>query len=554
MNSPRLSTLFVLLALAVLALAACARRPEPTPTRALVAELTLPAPTATASATPAAATQAAPLPATATSATATPPPAAPTLTLAAPSATTTVPPVPSATPTVLLATVCAPRQEWPVYTVQRGDTLFNIAQRAGSSVAELSAANCLANPNVLPAGTRLFVPRLPQPTATSVPPTATATMPAPWVSFDSATIGLRFSYPPHWTIRQAEPYPDIGGVDGFVRLSLMSSPQDIDFMTNQEAFNGLYGMNPAIEGATLSGGFTARIIRPSAEVTGHRQAALIAYLPAPVYVTDAPSNYLILAADADHFQLIANTLQLTLRPVTVAINLFNATAEPLPGGGRRVTFNWDSVGATRGSITAGTADRLYPWWPVVARGQLTVELTGTGFPNPPMTLTMWNDVTGQQTVATVNLEWPCAHNYFFAPVPLRCPSGPEVRTTGAYQPFEHGFMIWLRLPENVAYVFTFFDGHEMRTATDLWTEGMPESDPSIVPPPGLFQPVRGFGQVWREDAELRARLGWATAPEQTYTLIYQAEASSSLPGVSYVTRPDGAVLQTMMVSWTVYRP
>jgi len=71
---------------------------------------------------------------------------------------------------------------------------------------------------------------------------------------------------------------------------------------------------------------------------------------------------------------------------------------------------------------------------------------------------------------------------------------------------------------------------------------------------GLFQPVRGFGKVWREDADLRARLGWATAPEQSYDLVYQGEARTSLPSVSYVTRPDAAVLQMMDFTWTVFMP
>ncbi|MBX7252385.1 MAG: LysM peptidoglycan-binding domain-containing protein [Candidatus Promineofilum sp.] len=549
MKPPRLSISLALLALAVLALAACARRPEPTPTPTVVAELTIPA-TSAASATATTTPQAATAPATATN-TATPAPLPATSTPTA-ALTTTVPAVPTNTATAPPVVVCAPRSDWPVYTVQRGDTLFRIAQRVGSSVAELSAANCLANPNVLPAGALLFVPRLPQPTATA---TATATAPAPpWTTFNSATIGVRFSYPAHWTVQQAEPYPSIAGPDGFVRVSLLSNPQEIDLAASQEAFNGLYGTNPTIETTTLAGGFPARVIRPSAEVTGHIQAALLAYLPAPVFVADAPYNTLLLAADAVHFQAIVNTLQMPPKPANAGVNLFNATAEPLPDGGRRVTFTWDSFGVTRGTIAAGTTERYAPWWPVMSRGQMTVELAGTGFPNPPMTLYLWNDVTGQEAQATVNIDWPCAHEYFFVPAPARCPAAATLRTTGVYQRFERGFMIWLRQPDGATTVLAFLDGGELRRATDLWAEGMPESDPSIIPPAGLFQPVRGFGKVWREDADLRARLGWAVAPEQSYDLVYQAEARTSLPSVSYVTRPDAAVLQMMDFTWTVFMP
>jgi hypothetical protein len=43
-------------------------------------------------------------------------------------------------------------------------------------------------------------------------------------------------------------------------------------------------------------------------------------------------------------------------------------------------------------------------------------------------------------------------------------------------------------------------------------------DPTLVPPPGLFQPRFGFGKVWRE--QLRGTPldpGWARSPEAGYT-------------------------------------
>jgi LysM repeat protein len=59
---------------------------------------------------------------------------------------------------------CAPRTDWPTYQVQVGDNLFRIAQRVGSTVDELTRANCLVNPSVVVVGQNLYVPRLPQPT------------------------------------------------------------------------------------------------------------------------------------------------------------------------------------------------------------------------------------------------------------------------------------------------------------------------------------------------------------------------------------------------------
>lgn len=44
------------------------------------------------------------------------------------------------------------------YTVQRGDSLFTIAQRFGTTVADLTAANNLTNPNNLQVGQVLIIP------------------------------------------------------------------------------------------------------------------------------------------------------------------------------------------------------------------------------------------------------------------------------------------------------------------------------------------------------------------------------------------------------------
>ena len=42
-----------------------------------------------------------------------------------------------------------------------------------------------------------------------------------------------------------------------------------------------------------------------------------------------------------------------------------------------------------------------------------------------------------------------------------------------------------------------------------------------MPPPGYYQPVRGFGLVWREQPNVRDRLGWALAPEAGFETAVQ---------------------------------
>lgn len=64
---------------------------------------------------------------------------------------------------------CTPRSDWPIYTVDSGDTLASIAARTSSNVSALTAANCLTNANALLAGQQLRVPEMPSslPTPTS---------------------------------------------------------------------------------------------------------------------------------------------------------------------------------------------------------------------------------------------------------------------------------------------------------------------------------------------------------------------------------------------------
>ncbi|MCB9451665.1 MAG: LysM peptidoglycan-binding domain-containing protein [Anaerolineaceae bacterium] len=67
-------------------------------------------------------------------------------------------------PTTVIATqtqACTVPSGWVVYVVQRGDTLFSIAQGSGSTVSSLQAANCLGNINNIFAGTPIYVPRTP---------------------------------------------------------------------------------------------------------------------------------------------------------------------------------------------------------------------------------------------------------------------------------------------------------------------------------------------------------------------------------------------------------
>jgi hypothetical protein len=71
---------------------------------------------------------------------------------------------------VIITSDCPRPEGWGVYVVQRGNTLFSIARAVNSTVAELSVANCLGDPDTIFVGMGLYVPSLPVgPVVTSVP-------------------------------------------------------------------------------------------------------------------------------------------------------------------------------------------------------------------------------------------------------------------------------------------------------------------------------------------------------------------------------------------------
>lgn len=84
-------------------------------------------------------------------------------------------------------------------------------------------------------------------------------------------------------------------------------------------------------------------------------------------------------------------------------------------------------------------------------------------------------------------------------------------TMAAIQSFEQGTMFWLGDTKQIVVLSN--DNH-WQIFTDTFQEGEPERDPSLKAPGGKLQPIRGFGKIWRDQANVRGLLGWATAKEQ----------------------------------------
>jgi len=232
-------------------------------------------------------------------------------------------------------------------------------------------------------------------------------------------------------------------------------------------------------------------------------------------------------------------------PSVLAITSFTVDTEDIPNDGKRLICTWQTTGATSVRIFVGTSHRFTPGYEGPPNGTTTFEISSTYYPYPTVQLTAL-DAAGHSVESSVVLNWPCKYTYFFAnevpEVPNICPTASLI-TQGAHQTFEHGSMIWIPGIEGRDLIFVLYNDHTWHLYVDTWAEGQPESDPNITPPAGLFQPIRGFGKVWREQPGVRDKIGWATQPEGPVQATHQAQLKESMGGVRYIRLNNDPILK-----------
>jgi len=237
--------------------------------------------------------------------------------------------------------------------------------------------------------------------------------------------------------------------------------------------------------------------------------------------------------------------------VGLAILSFTAeVVQDLPPAGKRIRFSWRTQGATHAGIWSGTQMRFPRYWEATPPGEgtLTVDIESTYYRDPMMTLVA-QDAAGHEVQANVVVPWACQYAWFFPTDNRACPAYEASTTWAAEEPFERGRMIWLQEVRTGSTVYqrlilVFYNDGRYEKYADTFVEGVdPESDPTIVPPAGLYQPIRGFGKLWRTNTSVRDRLGWATAPEQGFYTQWQMQIGESIGIPFYVRRMDGRIIR-----------
>jgi serine/threonine protein kinase len=134
---------------------------------------------------------------------------------------------------------------------------------------------------------------------------------------------------------------------------------------------------------------------------------------------------------------------------------------------------------------------------------------------------------------------------------LGCPTAGASMIWAAWEPFERGYMLW-RSDTDSVYVLNMQDGTNLFAGTwQLRTEKWDGSNPDGVglsPPPGLHEPMRGFGWLWRTYlGGPGSQVGWAREEEKGFCANIQPFESGLVFGSSTVT-----YCQDEMFNWATH--
>jgi len=158
-------------------------------------------------------------------------------------------------------------------------------------------------------------------------------------------------------------------------------------------------------------------------------------------------------------------------------------------------------------------------------------------------------------------------DWFFDDPPGICPREPPLSSHAAAQRFEHGLMIWIEAQDAYYILYDGFikpAGRQSTTSAitslqildgplDLTPGASASNRAGEAPPNGFFEPISGFGLVWRGEVVgvegVRARLGWAVEPEYGFDTIYQCEMSCGSTWDCYLQGPQG---DTFHLYWLLH--
>lgn len=155
------------------------------------------------------------------------------------------------------------------------------------------------------------------------------------------------------------------------------------------------------------------------------------------------------------------------------------------------------------------------------------------------------------SVAVRPIDEVCDSTWFFLqPLPESCPRNVPLADQGVYQQFENGYMMWVRRTDAIYVLYNDAVTPRWEVYRDYFVEGMPQEF-NETPPEFRWEPVRGFGLLWRNNNAVRTRIGWATQEHETpYSVKLQIGNDNAI----FLNDPSGNIfgLTPDRNSWSLY--
>ncbi|MBE2270902.1 MAG: hypothetical protein IAE80_21875 [Anaerolinea sp.] len=273
---------------------------------------------------------------------------------------------------------------------------------------------------------------------------------------------------------------------------------------------------------------------------------------APATATGGPSPTPLFGQASTAAAFVATATR-PLNPNAPRIEFFTAgVAAVAPGDS--VTLYWSTRGTTAANIYRLERGVRNQVWQVEADGNLTVPTRRSDRGSLEFLLTAGDG--DQRVEQTLTIPLACPDVWFFQPPPESCPTGAAQETYIIEEPFQTGRMIYIQLQETVYSLFNDGFAPGWVAIEDRFNPAVhPESEASFAPPPGLYQPLRRLGFVWRGNDTVRSRLGLATQPEFAFDGFVQTSATNGVETI-YVSSADGTVLQLLPQGegWQIITP
>jgi hypothetical protein len=241
----------------------------------------------------------------------------------------------------------------------------------------------------------------------------------------------------------------------------------------------------------------------------------------------------------------------------ISITTFTASPPEIRPG-ESLTLTWSVIAQEATLWQLNPLGQLSIWYSVPLSGSLVI--TNTAALRNQVSFVLFATSGGVSAQAFASARIICPDTWFFADPPGDCPASPPHYTLMQAEHFEHGFMLWTQWND---FIYILFADSQFSPRWDArqnaWFDGMPLNDPGLAPPPGFFQPVRGFGVAWRDDQatpgfRVRDRLGWATDEEfRVDGAAYQCNSAPKY-NTCYLTGPGGVtfVLEPERSGWRVW--